>query len=133
MNEPIMQITSIEELVKSTKGEIVELPRFSNSTPFYARLKRPSLMNLVKKGKIPNQLLTSANSLFTKGAGGLNTMDKDMLDNLFTVMELICEESFVEPSYTQLREAGIELTDEQMLFVFSYAQNGVQELNSFRP
>lgn len=133
MNEPIMQVTSIEELVKSTKGEIVELPRFSNSTPFYARLKRPSLMNLVKKGKIPNQLLTSANSLFTRGAEGLNTMDKDMLDHLFEVMELICEESFVEPSYTQLREAGIELTDEQMLFVFSYAQNGVQKLNSFRP
>lgn len=125
-------ITSLEELAASAKGEIVELPAFSASTHFYARLRRPSLMGLVKQGKIPNQLLTSANSLFIKGAGGLDTVDSNMLDNLFKVTDILCEESFVEPTYEQIKGAGIQLTDEQMLFIFSYAQNGVKELDSFR-
>lgn len=132
MNEPIIQVTSIESLAAAAKGEIVELPSFNSSSKFYARLKRPSLMGLVKQGKVPNELLTSANSLFAKGTTGLNTLDKDMLDKLFGVMDTLCEESFVEPTYQQIKSAGIQLTDEQMLFVFSYAQNGVKQLDSFR-
>mgnify|MGYP003291494415 CR=1 FL=1 len=33
---------------------------------------------------------------------------------------------------TILKEAGIELTDEQMMFIFGYSQNGVRQLESFR-
>ena len=44
----------------------------------------------------------------------------------------ICEESFVEPTYNELKSNGIQLTDEQQLFIFSYAQRGVDALKSFR-
>lgn len=126
------KITSIEELVQVSKGAIVELPPFVEGHQFFARLKRPSMLKLVKANKIPNELLTSANSLFAQGTRNLNTLDKSMMNNLFSVMDIICEEAFVEPTYKELKEAGIELTDDQIAFVFGYTQNGVKQLESFR-
>lgn len=126
------KVTSIEELIQASRGAIVELPPFSEEHRFFARLKRPSMLKLVKANKIPNELLTSANSLFTQGTRSLNTLDKTMMNNLFGVMDIICEEAFVEPSYRELKEAGVELTDDQIAFIFGYTQNGVKQLESFR-
>ena len=132
MENKEMKVTSIDELIQASKGTIVELPPFSEEHKFFARLKRPSMLKLVKANKIPNELLTAANSLFTQGTRNLNTLDKSMMTNLFGVMDIICEEAFVEPTYSQLKEAGIDLTDDQIAFIFGYTQNGVKQLESFR-
>lgn len=126
------KVTSIDELVQVSKGAVIELPPFVEGHQFFARLKRPSMLKLVKANKIPNELLTSANSLFAQGTRNLNTLDKGMMSNLFGVMDIICEEAFVEPTYKELKEAGIELTDDQIAFIFGYTQNGVKQLESFR-
>lgn len=128
-----LKITSIEELKEYSNGNIVSLPPFGEDQPFVARMRRPSMLNLVKLGKIPNSLLDAANTLFDSGAQGvMNKYDKDSMNQLYEVIDFICEESFVEPTYQQIKEAGITLTDEQMLFVFSYSQTGVKQLESFR-
>ena len=48
------------------------------------------------------------------------------------VLDIIAEASFVEPTYAELKEAGVQLTDEQLIFVFNYSQAGVSYLESFR-
>lgn len=128
-------VTSIEELIEVSKGDLVELPPFSEGKPFFARLKRPSMLAMVKAGKIPNELLTEANKLFAKGVGVVakeGVADVSMMNNMFVILEEICKASFVEPTYQQIVEAGVELTDEQQMFVFSYSQSGVKALKSFR-
>ena len=132
MDEKVIKITSIDELRVYKEGEVVELPPFAKNQPFCARLKRPSVLSLAKSGKIPNELLTSANALFEKGSNSFNSSDKEMLRKLFEVMEVICESSFLEPTYQEIKDAGIELTDEQIMFVFGYAQHGVRQLTNFR-
>ena len=128
-----LKVTSIEELMEVAKGTIVELPPFAPGHPFVARLRRPSMLVLAKRGKIPNSLLTSANTLFESGASaGFDSMDEDMMSKCFEVFDIICEASFVEPTYRELKAAGVELTDEQYMFVFGYSQNGVAGLESFR-
>lgn len=128
-----LKVTSIEELREVAKGTIVELPPFAPGHPFVARLRRPSMLILAKRGKIPNSLLTSANTLFENGASaGFDSMDEDMMSKCFEVFDIICEASFVEPTYGELKAAGVELTDEQYMFVFGYSQNGVAGLESFR-
>lgn len=128
-----LNITSIEELKNYSNGNIVELPSFGEGQPFVARLKRPSMLILVKSGKIPNTLLTHANKMFEQGINGsFNAADDKAMEDMFGVLDAICEASFVQPTYQELREAGIELTDEQLMFVFGYAQNGVKQLESFR-
>jgi len=137
MENQNLQITSVEQLKNYNAGQVVELPAFGDGQPFVARLKRPSMMSLAKKGQIPNELLNAANSLFEKGPQGLMQkgrvdLDSDTMTKLFDIIDVICEASFVEPTYRQLREAGIELTDDQYMFIFNYTQNGVHALDSFR-
>lgn len=128
-----LKVTSISELKKMSLGEIVELPSFSENNKFFARLKRPSLLNMLKSGKIPNTLLSTANNLFESGIQkAIDEDDNGTLNALFDVLTIICEESFVEPKYNDLIKEGIELTDEQIMFVFNYSQNGVKALDSFR-
>ena len=128
-----LKVTSIEELKTAASGTLVELPPFTNGCKFVARLKRPSMFVLAKKGKIPNELLKSANTLFADGVvGSFDTMDDEALKKCFDLFDVMCEASFVEPSYESIKQAGIELTDEQYMFVFGYAQNGVRQLDSFR-
>lgn len=130
-----IKVVSIEELKQYASGEVVELPGFVENKPFYVRLKRPSMLAMAKMGKIPNELLLEANKLFSGGAGGVATSkasDPEMLSSMFNILEVICEEAFVEPKYKDIVDAGITLTDEQQLAVFSYTQNGVESLRSFR-
>lgn len=129
------QVITIEELKKISQGEIVELPSFKSGETMKVRLRRPSMLQLVKNGQIPNELLVEANKMFVQGTGGVATKGMDdptTLNKMMTLIECICEQAFVEPTYKEIKDAGIQLTDSQMLAVFEYTQNGVENLKSFR-
>ena len=128
------KVTSISDLKKYQEGEIVKLPDFGPGQPFYAKLRRPSMLAMAKQGKIPNELLESASNLFINGNVNGNPMkkvDSSALNKMFDVIDLICEASFIEPKYSELQKEGIELTDEQLTFVFNYSQTGVKSLENF--
>ena len=127
-----LKVTDIESLKKYSNGTVVELPSFSEGQPFVARLKRPSLLGMVKQGKIPNTLLVRANELFVQTGSGFDVEEENMMEQMFDVLELMAGETFVEPTYKEIKEAGIQLTDEQLMFIFNYAQQGVRALESFR-
>lgn len=124
------KVTSIEDLVRVSSGTLVELPPFAEGEPFVARLKRPSMLALIRANKIPNSLIATANQLFTKGS--FNAKDENAMSNLFAVLDVVCESCFVEPTYQQIKDAGVELTDDQLIFIFNYTQKGVSALESFR-
>lgn len=128
MNE--QKVTSIAELQEYARGTLVQLPSFGEGQPFFARLKRPSLLALTKAGKIPNALIRTANELFN--GKGLNEKKDSAMADVLGVLDVLAEACFVEPSYDDIRKAGIELTDEQMMAVFNYCQRGVKALEPFR-
>ena len=128
-----MHVTTVEELKSYSDGQIVELPPFAEGQPFVARLRRPSLLLLSKIGKIPNQLLTKAAELF--GDGGrkmLSNVNDNTLGDFYDIIHTVVEASLVEPTLAEIEEAGIELSDNQMMAIFNYSQNGVNALKSFR-
>lgn len=125
------QVTSLEQLKQYADGNIVRLPDFAEGQPFIARLKRPSILCMAKQGKIPNSLLVKTNELFVQ-SGSLDTEENSMMQEIYDVIDLIASETFVEPTYDEIKSTGIELTDEQMMFIFNYSQQGVKALESFR-
>lgn len=128
-----IKVTSFEDLKRYANGNLVELPPFGDGQPFVAKIKRPSMLAMVKSGKIPNALLTTANELFAGNSGSvIDTEDTEAMDNLFSILDILCDACFVEPKYKDIREAGLELTDDQFMFIFSYTQQGVKALDSFR-
>ena len=130
MKQKILPITPLESLQEYARGAIVQLPSFSEDQPFVARLRRPSMMALAKSGKIPNSLLSTANSLFM--GKGMDSNNEAALKEVLSSVDILCDAAFVEPTYSQLKEAGVELTDEQYMAVFNYTQQGVKALEPFR-
>ena len=84
------EVTSIESLAEYAHGAIVQLPGFGEGQPFFARLRRPSLMALIKNGQIPNDLLSSANALFDGGSAAVanSLRDDGALKKVFDVVEV---------------------------------------------
>lgn len=127
-----VNVTSIEDLKNYASGTIVEMPPFAEGQPIIARLKRPSILGMAKQGKIPNSLLVKANELFLQNGVGLDAEEEDTMKQLYDVLDLIAKETLVEPTYEEIKSVGLELTDEQMMFLFNYSQQGVKALESFR-
>lgn len=125
-----MDITSLESLQEYGRGAIVQLPPFAEGQPFVAQLRRPSMMALAKSGKIPNALLSTANSLFIKG--GVDAANESVMQDVLSVVDVLCAAAFVEPTYKQIQDTGVELTDEQYMFIFNYTQQGIKALQPFR-
>lgn len=128
-----MNITSIDDLKAIAQGEVVELPPFYGGQPFVVRMRRPSLMVLIKSGKIPNSLLATANQLFTSSTDK-NSLDKnpEFFGEVLGVLDIIVEAAMIEPSLQQIKDSGVELTDEQYMAIFNYTQKGIEALKPFR-
>lgn len=127
-----MATTSIFDLQRYSKGTLVRFPDFAEGQPFVARVRRPSMLVLAKQGKIPNTLLTSANELFSKGGAGLDGDNENMLADVYSICEIICDAALKEPTYQQIKDAGLELSDDQLMAIFNYTQTGAKALESFR-
>lgn len=123
------EVTSLADLQIYAKGQVVELPGFFSEEPFVARLRRPSILALTKSGKIPNALLSAANELFT---GKQDKSDPVDLSEIMSVLEVICESALLEPTYKDIVDAGLTLTDEQYTAIFNFSQRGVKALEPFR-
>lgn len=127
-----LQVTPIADLKAYMGGQIVELPPFAEGQQFVVRLRRPSILSLITSGKIPNSLVKKASEMFASGSQAFDVADNESMQDVFKVIDVLCNAAFVEPTYKQLLENGIELTDEQLVAVFSYTQQGVDALKSFR-
>jgi hypothetical protein len=130
-----LQITSVEEIKKQAnkvikEGIVIELP-----SGIKVKLRRPSLANLLKSGKIPSNLTQAA---LRQAEGRPILSQKDVEDSL-AVVEVVLQEAFVEPKLKRTgEETGpneiniTDLVDEDRGFVFQYVQNGSADLKPFR-
>ena len=124
-------VTTIYDLQEYSRGQIVKLPDFAEGQPFVARMRRPSLLVMAKKGKIPNKLLATATDLFN-GGDSHNANTDSILSDTYDVCEAIAEAALVEPTMEEIKNAGLELSDNQLIAIFNYAQRGIEALNNFR-
>lgn len=125
------KITSIEELKEIAKGEIIELPGWTEEKPFVCRVKKVSILNLASEGKIPNTLLSEAEKVYSKGGGKKGSNNQDITE-LLKLMELVAAEVLLEPTLEDIKESGLRLTDDQLNLIFDYSQKGVGALKKFR-
>ena len=123
-----MAVTSLENLKKLSEGQEVELPGWDEE-PFICKLKRPSLLGLVEGGQIPNPLLNAAYILFN---GAKTQKDVLNLKDQKELLDIVARAAMVEPTYQQLKDIGLELTDLQLLDIYNFTQLGVRSLISFR-
>lgn len=126
------QVTSIVDLKSYAQGQIVELPPFAEGMPFVARLCRPSMLFLAKTGQIPNTLLAKAGQLFNGGGASLDSDDTNMLSDVYDIAMVVIKASLVSPTIDEIHDAGLELSDDQIMAIFNYTQGGIKALEQFR-
>ena len=126
------KITSFADLQGYANGTVVRFPDFGQGQPFIARVRRPSMLVLAKSGKIPNSLLSTASELFSKGSSGMDTDNTSLLSDMYEICNVIAESALIEPTLEDIHKAGIELSDDQLMAIFSYTQTGDRALEPFR-
>jgi hypothetical protein len=116
-------VTPLETARLASLGSLVTLPGFGNDDTFTVRLRKPNMLTLMKSGRLPNELLTAVTEMFQDMKNGKTFSSKEMAE-LCELMTIFCEASLVEPTYKELTDAGIELTQQQMTCIFNYTQVG---------
>lgn len=127
-----MAVTPFETLLTlaPTQPEELTLSGWYGGKPVTVRVKRPNFYHLLARGAVPNPLIPVVQKLFVHGfdAHDVAAADGEFARALLTV----AEETLAEPTMDQLREAGIELTDDQLLEIMIYATSGARALAAFR-
>lgn len=123
-----LKVTSIAALSEIGKGVPVELSGWTEDTPFVARLRRASLSGMIKAGKIDNPLMAAAQRLYE----GPRSRASATFEELIKVQRLVVSDALVEPSEAVLKEAGLELTEQQVEQIYTYAIRGAKALEQFR-
>ncbi|MGN1370180.1 MAG: hypothetical protein ACI4WX_15020, partial [Aristaeellaceae bacterium] len=128
MEKKNLKATSVTALADIGKGELVELPGWTDDKPFVARLRRASLTGMIRAGKIPNPLIAAAQKLYE----GARSASKASFEDTAKVVRTVVSEALVEPKETVLEEAGLELTEQQVDAIYMYAIRGPKALEAFR-
>jgi hypothetical protein len=124
-----MSVTKIEDIKNKFESE-VEISGFNEGETITLKLRHISILELISKGTIPNQLMNSVVGLFEGNKSKKKAKDEDAdYAEVNKMIELVCENIIVEPSYKELKPY---LTDQQKLEIFYYSQGGVKEIERFR-
>lgn len=128
-----LKVTNISDLNMYGNGVVCQLPDFAEGQEFVAMVRRPSLMVLVQTGKIPNNLLATANRMFNGKVTDEEALkDPEEFKRISEVTITMAKAALAKPTYNELEEANIQLTDQQLLAIFNYSQVGVKALEPFR-
>lgn len=127
------KVTSLEE-IKNKAERIVPICGFEPGETINIKIRRASLIDLIEREAIPNELLSFVKDMLSekkKGEGFNPAKDysPEEFKQFISVIDAACAATVVEPSYDELRPY---LTDRQKIEIYYYAQYGLKVLRSFR-
>ena len=124
-----MSVINAKDFIKKATREI-DIPGFEEGEVIQVRIKPLSLLSMLIKGKLPNELLITAQSLFGGEANKPVTPDdfmqnKDSIKFMTDIIDAGCRECLVAPTYMEI---GMYLTDEQKTAIFTQAQGPIKQV-----
>lgn len=132
---------SVDDIKKSLdSGYQVEITGFrADEDPedsFPCVLKKIDLLAWLINGKVPNELTTAVEDLFNLSKAKKKTVEEyndiDQIREGYKLNEWIARESMVEPKFDDLKDAGVYLSQQQLLDIYVFQMNGVNALKQFR-
>lgn len=138
--EEELQVTPILS-IKDKLFKVVKLPGWEIGEDFIVKVRQVGLLDLLKKGVLPNSLLPLVQKFIAADNSNENPMneivsDEEMLMKFNDMVERVCRAIMVEPKYDDAVEEGItvgdSMTDYQRLSLFLYSQRGAKFLDLFR-
>lgn len=128
-----LKVISAREFRKKAT-RIIEIDGFEPGEKIAVRIKPASLLNLLMSGKLPNNLLGTVNDLFEQTNKGqsvqLFEQDDNRIKDIMEIIDLVCEQSLVEPTYEEIKDV---ITDNQKMQIMAEAQGNVNAAIPFIP
>jgi len=124
--EPL-QVTDMKTIEEKVHGKVITIPGWDEES-INIRVRRPSLMGLVRAGKIPNELLSTA-QMAVEGTEETFEPGTEEFEQMCDLLYLVAEQAVVEPDPEKIVP---HLTDTQLIFVHHYVMQGVRGLANFR-
>lgn len=135
-----LKVSSLDDLKRAGEGLIVQLPNFPNGTPLVAKIKFPSLLSMIRTdGEISNPLMASVMELSPDQVAeklanpNQQPADAKQIEDTLHMIDSICKECLVEPTYAQIEQYAGGLTDNQKIAIYNRVQEVFTGLGSFRP
>lgn len=105
---------------------VIQIDGFEPGEKIEVRIKPASILSLYVSGKLPNTLLSTVQDLFgvqsEQEAGKQILQDPEMMKASFQILDLVCQQCLVEPTYAEI---GDLLTDNQKGQIMAEAQGNV--------
>ena len=121
-------ITNIEQMIAKAGAKEVQLSGWEGDE-ITVMLKKPSLYEMAASGSIPNPLLGIAEALFV---GNQDTIKRTPIDEVAKTLRSMAKKALVNPTWDELQNAGIELTDQQINEIYAFIVGGAAQLERFR-
>lgn len=126
--------TSLEELKKIKLTEEKQLPPFIDGTPFVAELKKISLVDVICNSHVPNPIIKTVMKVLGDNKSQNSELQDQAIDQIMNdspaetmkFMFTVVEKSLVSPTYDEIKQCGVSLTDAQIFAIFSYAMSSTE-------
>ena len=119
----------LEKTAQRYGAQSIEIHDWDGSGLIEVRARRPGLYNMASMGFIPNPLLGAMQAMFSGNTAQINAVDAKKQGECLTA---IARYALVEPTMAQITEAGLELTDQQLLELYQFALAGPVRYAAFR-
>ena len=97
------------------------------------RLRKVSLMAMVKEGKLPNELLSLVVDLSSGKIGDtLDNMGAEQMKQFYDLLLIVAKESLVSPTYEEIIKEVESLPEQTLVDIWLYNLYGLRALENFR-
>lgn len=125
-----MAVTDVKRLGRKLVELEYHLPGWVPGEDFVCRLRRPTLTGMTAAvGFVPNPLMPVVASLFLPTGKKIDAIPQDQQSK---AMQAMARYALVEPTFDEITEAGLELTDQQYAAIYAFALGGAAALDRFR-
>ena len=126
-----MAVTTIHEIIAqaNVQPEEITLSGWNPDSEITVRVKRPSFYYLIANKAALNPLIPELEKLFVRHD---RSSHKSAGSDFAKALICIARECLVEPTFSELEEADVELTSDQLTELSLYATEGAEYLRTFR-
>lgn len=107
----------------------LEISGWGSGESITVKARRPSLYNMAAMGFIPNPIMGAMQAMFSGVTAKVDAVDARKQGECVIAM---AKYALVEPTYQQIEEAGLKLTDDQLMEIYTFAIGGAAALAAFR-
>ena len=122
-------IVDLKAMAEKYAPQVYEIHSWEPGEMMEVRLTRPSLYNMARMGLVPNPLMGAMQAMFSADPKRVDAVDAKKQGDCVIAM---AKYALVEPTYQQITDAGLTLTDQQLTDIYMFALGGAAALAAFR-